>query len=149
MYVLMLRLGWLDTFWPLIVPFFADAFGLFMMKQYMQTLPTSLIDAARLDGCSEFKIFRRIVLPLSKSGLAVLSLFTFVGHWNSFLWPLLMLRKNDMQTLQVGLASMRQSSFDVQLVMASAAFAAIPPIAIFLLLQRHFREGLTVGALKG
>lgn len=149
MYVLMLRLGWIDTYWPLIVPTFADAFAIFLMKQYIQTLPSSLIAAARLDGCSEFKIFWRIVLPLCKSGLAVLTIFTFVGHWNSFLWPLLMVRRTEMQTLQVGLASLRQSSFDMQLLMASAAFAALPTIIVFLIFQRFFLEGLNVGALKG
>lgn len=149
MYALMLRLGWLDTFWPLIIPAFGDAFAVFLMKQFMQTLPSSLIDAARMDGSSEWKIFWRIVLPLARPGLAVLTIFTFVGHWNSFLWPLLMLRHNDMYTLQVGLASMRSSMGNMQLLMAAAAFTAIPMILIFILFQRYFLEGLTIGALKG
>lgn len=149
MYVLMLRLNWIDTYWPLIVPSFADAFAVFLMKQYIQTLPSSLISAARLDACSEFKIFWKIVLPLCKSGLAVLTIFTFVGHWNSFLWPLLMVRRTEMQTLQVGLASLRQNSFDMQFLMASAAFAALPTIIVFLIFQRYFLEGLNVGAMKG
>lgn len=149
MYALMIRLGWLDTFWPLIIPAFGDAFAVFLMKQFMQTLPSSLIDAARMDACSEWKIFWRIVLPLARPGLAVLTIFTFVGHWNSFLWPLLMLRHNDMYTLQVGLASMRSSMGNMQLLMAAAAFTAIPMILVFALFQRYFLEGLTIGALKG
>ncbi len=149
MYALMLRLGWLDSFWPLIVPSFGDAFAVFLMKQFMQTLPSSLIDAARMDGSSEWKIFWRIVLPLARPGLAVLTIFTFVGHWNSFLWPLLMLRHNDMYTLQVGLASMRSSLGNMQLLMAAAAFTAIPMVLVFILFQRYFLEGLTIGALKG
>lgn len=149
MYALMLRLNWLDTFWPLVVPAFGDAFAVFLMKQFMQTLPSSLIDAARMDGCAEWKIFWRIVLPLARPGLAVLTIFTFVGHWNSFLWPLLMLRHQDMYTLQVGLASMRSSLGNMQLLMAAAAFTAIPMILVFALFQRYFLEGLTIGALKG
>jgi multiple sugar transport system permease protein len=149
MYALMLRLGWVDTFWPLIIPAFGDAFAIFLMKQFMQTLPSSLIDAARIDGTSEWKIFWRIVLPLAKPGLAVLTIFTFVSHWNSFLWPLLMLRQNEMYTLQVGLASMRSSMGNMQLLMAAAAFTAIPMVVVFALFQRYFLEGLTIGAMKG
>lgn len=150
MYAMMVRLGWLDTYWPLIMPSLAGAFGVFLMKQFMQTIPSSLIDAARMDACSEFKIFWRVVLPLAKSGLAVLTIFVFVGQWNDFLWPLLILRQQNMQTLQVGLASLRFATFmDPQLLMASAAFAAVPTIIVFIFFQRYFLEGLTIGALKG
>lgn len=148
-YALMLRLDWIDTFWPLIIPSLGSAYGVFLLKQYMQRLPSSLVDAARLDGCSELKIFWRIILPLAKPGLAVLTIFTFVGHWNSFIGPLLYLRRPELYTLQVGLADMRASVLDMQFVMAAAGFTAIPMIVVFLIFQRYFMHGLTIGGVKG
>jgi multiple sugar transport system permease protein len=119
------------------------------MKQFIQTLPSSLIDAARLDATSEFGIYWKVILPLAKPGLAVLGIFSFTGTWNSFLWPLLVAPNTDMFTIQVGLAFLRSSPLDWGMLMAGTSAAAVPMIVVFLLFQRYFMRGLTIGALKG
>lgn len=149
LFILIRNFGWYDTYLALIVPSLSGAFGIFLMKQYMSTLPSSLIDAARLDGCSEFRIFRKVVLPMAKPALAVLGIFTFITNWNSFIWPLIMTSGESMRTLPVGLVTTRGSAFDFGMVMAGATFAAIPVVIVFLLFQQYFEKGLTVGALKG
>lgn len=150
LYVMAYRLGWIDTYQGLIIPSLGSAFGIFLMKQYMQTLPSSLIDAARMDACTEFGIFWRIVMPLAKPGIAVLAIFMFMQNWNEFFWPLVATTKVEMRTLQVGLSIYRyqfEARFASQ--MAGAVIAAIPMIIVFLGLQRYFMKGLTIGAIKG
>lgn len=150
LYLLMSKLGFLDSFRGLVLPGLAGPFGVFLMKQYISTLPSELIDAAKIDGCSEWGIFQKIVLPLSKPGLAVLAIFTFVGQWNSFTWPLIVTSSSAMRTLPVGLALLQEEvPMQFALLMAGATYAAIPMLIVFLLFQRYFLEGVTVGALKG
>jgi multiple sugar transport system permease protein len=119
------------------------------MKQFMQTLPSSLIDSARVDACPEWRIFLRVVLPMAKPGIAVLAIFTFMGYWNGFFWPLIVTQTSEMRTLTVGLTSVRYGSFDYGSLMAGSLVAAAPMFLVFLVFQRYFLKGLTVGAVKG
>jgi len=139
----------INTYWGLIIPGIFSAYGVFLMRQVIKTLPTELIEAATIDGASEFRIYTQIVLPLSKPGLAVLGIFTFVGNWNDFFWPLVLLNDSKMYTLPVGLPTLQGQWTDYGLMMAGATLAALPTIAIFLLFQRYFLQGITVGAIKG
>jgi len=149
-YILMSKLRFVNTYWGLILPSIAAPFGVFLMKQFMQTLPGEIIDAGKIDGASEFGIYTRLVLPLSKPALAVLGIFTFVSEWNDFLWPLVITNSSEMRTLQVGLAMLQEEvPMAFGLLMAGATYAAIPITIVFLIFQRYFLTGLTVGALKG
>lgn len=153
LYMMVAWLGWLNTYQGLIVPALASAGAMFLMKQAMTTLPTELLDAACIDGASEPRIFWQIVLPLSKPGIAVLSIFTFVSVWNEFTWPLFVTSQRAMRTFQVGLTILYQTEYTHDshygLLMAGASIAAIPIIILFLFLQRYFLQGVTLGALKG
>ena len=150
LYIIINRLNWTSTYWALIVPSLSFPFSIFLMKQYLQTLPSELIDAARIDGCSEFGIFLKIIIPLAKSGMAVLSIFIFMGTWNDFLWPLIVTNKEIMFTLQVGLSSIQTVFYrDYGLLMAGAAYSTIPMFIVFFLAQKYFVKGITIGALKG
>ena len=149
-YVIMSKLKWLDTYYALIVPGMAGAFGIFLMKQFLQTLPTELMEAATIDGCSEFQTFTRIIMPLAKPGMAVLGIFSFMGSWNSFLWPLIMTNSSKMRLLQPGLASLQLEMYtDIGIQMAGAAISSLPMLIIFFSLQKYFLQGITVGAVKG
>jgi multiple sugar transport system permease protein len=139
----------LNSLWALIIPSAFSAFGVFLMRQTIKTLPTELIEAAKMDGCSEFGVYWRIILPLIKPGLAVLGIFTFVNSWNDFLWPLIVLNDPDMYTLQVGLPTLQGQWTDYGLVMAASSIAALPTVIMFLALQRYFLQGITIGAIKG
>jgi multiple sugar transport system permease protein len=149
LYSLILRADLLNTYWALILPALGSPFSIFLMKQFMSTLPSSLIDAARMDGCSEFGIYWKVILPLAKPGLAVLGIFSFTGTWNSFIWPLLAAPDPKMTTIQVGLTLLRFGLLDWGMLMAGASAAAIPVILVFLAFQRYFMRGLTIGAMKG
>lgn len=148
LYSLMVNWDWLNTFQGLILPPLGTAYYTFLMKQYMQSLPSSLIDAARIDAASELGIFFKIIVPLSLPGLAVMGVFSFVNSWNAFIWPLLMGSRQDMFTIQVGLVWLRYGPLDWGMLMAGASAAAVPVIIIFLLFQRYVVRGLTVGAIK-
>jgi multiple sugar transport system permease protein len=139
----------INTYWGLIVPGLFSAYGVFLMRQVIKTLPSELTDAAKIDGCNEFQIYSKVILPLSKPGLAVLGIFTFVGNWNDFFWPLVLLNDSKMYTLPVGLPTLQGQWTDYGLLMAGATLAALPTIVIFLLFQRYFLQGITVGAIKG
>ena len=150
LYELILRFGFLDSIKALVFPPLAAVWGTFLLKQFIQTLPTELIDSGRIDGASEWKIFSHIILPISKPGIAVLGIFTFVGHWNDFMWPLVVLKSPSKYTIQLGLSAFRfEHTTAFGPMMAGATLAALPMVIIFFLLQRYFMEGLTVGALKG
>lgn len=150
MYELMIKLGFLDSFKALIFPPLAAVWGTFLLKQFMQTLPSELIDSGRVDGASEWQIFSKIIVPIAKPGLAVLGIFTFVSHWNDFMWPLVVLKDAQKYTIQLGLSAFRfEHTTAYGPMMAGATIAALPMVLIFLSLQRYFLEGLTVGALKG
>ncbi len=140
----------INTHLAIIIPQLVGAFGIFMMRQYIASLPSELLDAARIDGASEFMTFTRIILPLTGPALAVLGIFIFVANWNSFLWPLIVLNSPAKFTLQVGLSTLQdQYVTDYGILMAGAAIAAIPMIAVFFAFGKHMTKGLTVGALKG
>ena len=139
-----------DTYIALIVPTLVTTANVFLARQFMQSLPSTLIDAARIDACSEPMIFWKVILPMAKPGLAVLGIFTFVANWNSFFWPFLVTNSNSMRTLQVGLTSFRyQYTADYGAMMAGAVLTAIPMFIIFLALQKYFLRGITIGAVKG
>jgi len=151
LFIIMSKIGWLDSYLALIVPFMAPAFGIFLMRQFMVgSVPNELLDAGRIDGSSEFGLFFRIVLPLARPAIGALSIFTFLGSWNSFLWPLIILRSSAKFTLPIGLANMLSLYQDQYgMVMAGAFFVALPMILLFVAMQRQFIAGLTVGAVKG
>jgi multiple sugar transport system permease protein len=150
LYLLVRQYGLINNVWGVILPGFADVFGIFLMRQYIQTLPSELEEAARIDGCSEPGIFWRIILPLSKPAIAALAIFAFVRSWNAFLWPLIVLQKTSTYTLPVGVASLQEEFvIDYGIIFAGAALAAVPMIIFFLLFQRYFIEGVRLGALKG
>lgn len=150
LYITMSKLGFINTYYGLVLPAIAAPFGVFLMKQFMSSLPTELIEAAKIDGCSEWGTFTKIILPLSKPGLAVLGIFTFVGQWNEFVWPLIITNTSAMRTLPIGLTLLQEEvPMQYGLLMAGATFAAIPMLVIFFSFQRYFLKGVTVGALKG
>jgi multiple sugar transport system permease protein len=153
LYKLMANLGLVNTYPGLIAPGLAAPFGAFLMRQFIQTLPSELMDAARIDGCSEPGVFWRIVLPLAKPGMAVLGIFVFMGQWNSLLWPLVITSSQDMRTLVVGftIAASSQSELHVNFgaMMAASTYMAVPMLVVFFAFQRYFLRGITIGAIKG
>src|SRR5690606_28331507 len=150
LFLVVTRLGLVDTYLGLLLPLMAAPFAIFLMKQFIQTQVGELIDAARVDGASEPRIFWEVVLPLVRPGLAFLGIVTFVAQWNSFVWPLVVTRSSGMRTLQVGLVLIReQEPLFFGLQMAAAMLAAVPVIVVFFAFQRYFLRGVTVGALKG
>ncbi len=138
-----------NTYLGLILPALASPIGIFMMRQFIETLPGDLENAARLDGCSEFQIFRRVILPLVRPGLVVLGVFTFMTQWTSYLWPLVIGTREEMFTLTVGVQSLR-SLFTVNwgVLSAGAVLSMLPLVLVFLFLQRYFIAGSIAGALK-
>ncbi|GHO64746.1 sugar ABC transporter permease [Ktedonobacter sp. SOSP1-52] len=150
MYLVTRNLHLLNTLWAVILPGFASVFGIFLMRQYIQTLPSELMDAARIDGCGEPGVFWHVILPLSRPAIGALAIFTFVRHWNDFLWPLIVLNDSSAYTLPVGVAGLQgEFTTDYGIIFAGAALAALPMIIFFLIFQRYFLEGVRMGALKG
>ncbi len=143
LYLVVRKLGWLDSYSGLIVPFGVQGFGIFLMRQYMLSLPDALLDAARLDGASEWRVYRDIALPLSAPALAALAVFTFLDSWNLFLWPLVIASSPAHWTVQVGIADFFQRySPRPELLMASSALAMLPMIGLFVALRRFFTTGV-------
>ncbi len=142
--------GWLDSYPGLIVPALGGGFTVFLLRQFFMTLPRELEDAARIDGCSEFAIFSRIILPLSKPVLAVVAIFNFQGSWNDFLWPLVIVQSDRMRTIQLGLTLFHsQHTVDWGVLMAGTAIATFPTVAIFLAAQQYFVQGIALTGIKG
>lgn len=144
-------LHWHNSFWAVILPQVSAPVGIFLMKQYIQSLPTQLEDAARIDGCTEPGIFARVILPLSKPILAVWATFTFIGAWKAFLWPLIITDDQNMYMLEVGLKTLQFSAGprNVGVVMCAALLASIPMVLIFFTFQKYLTKGLTIGGVKG
>ena len=140
------RLGLFNTYWALIIPVLASPFGIFMMRQFIMSLPSELIESAKIDGASELRIFGAIIVPLSTPAMAALGIFTVINNWNNFLWPLIVLRSNTMRTLVVGLATV-QSEFNINygLVMAGSVLTVLPMLVLYILFQPYFVEGLRMG----
>lgn len=149
-FILMSKLGLNNTHLALILLQAFSAFGVFMMKQFYQGIPDELCEAARIDGMSEYGIWARIMLPLSKPAIATLIIFTFVGTWNDFLGPMIYLTKTELKTIQIGLRMfITQYSSEYGLIMAGSVVTLIPVLVIFLIMQKNFVQGISVSGLKG
>jgi ABC-type glycerol-3-phosphate transport system permease component len=147
---LMVALGWFNSFWALILPQAVGAFGVFLMRQYTLGVPRELMDAARIDGASELGIYRLIVLPLVRPGLAVLGILTVTASWNDFVWPLIVATRPSMFVLNVGLGSLiGPYNYEYGMLLAGSFLATLPIVAVFLFFSRQLIEGLTAGAFKG
>mgnify|MGYP000923704957 FL=1 len=150
LYVMMVRWQWVDSFKGLLAPGLMSAYGLFLMRQFMSGIPTDLIQASRIDGCSEFGIFTRIILPLSKPALSALGIFTFMWNWDSFLWPLVIVDSERCKTLPIALAMFTGQYFtQYELVMAASTIAVLPVLLVFFTFQRQIIEGITLTGIKG
>jgi multiple sugar transport system permease protein len=142
-------LGWIDTYYALIVPGLASAFGTFLLRQFFLTIPRDLEDAASLDGCSRFGILWRIILPLARPALATLAVFTFMGVFNDFLWALVVVSSEEMKTVQLGLAIFRDRyQTDWGQLMAASVTATLPILIVFFFAQRYFIRGITLSGMK-
>ena len=149
LYLLIFKLGMYDTYWALILPFLVNPIGIFLVRQYVETLPTSMEEAARIDGAGEFKIVFKIVMPLCKPALAVLAIQVFLTNWNSFLFPFILTSSESVRTLPVGLALYQgHQAIDWPHLMAGSSLAVVPVLVVFLLFQRHIVSGITAGAVK-
>jgi len=149
-FILSNNLNWVDTYWGIMFPGVITAFGTFLMKQFMEGVPSELLDAARMDGVSEFGLFWRIALPLVKPALAALCIFTFLGNWNAFLWPVIITEKMDMRTVPVGLSFFSgEAGSSWELIMAGASMATVPVLIVFLFFQRQIIKGIALTGLKG
>lgn len=151
-YVLFRIIGWLDSYYPLIVPAFfgGGAFNIFLLRQFFMKLPLELDDAARIDGCSTFGIFRRILLPQSRPALGVIAIFLFMAHWNDFFGPLIYLNSADKYTLALGLNLFRGTQYTAwHLLMAASTMTAIPCIVLYFVAQRYFIQGIVFTGIKG
>jgi multiple sugar transport system permease protein len=142
--------GWLDSYWGLIMPGVVSAFGIFLLRQYMVSIPDELLDAARIDGANEFSIYFRVVLPLCGPALAATGIFTFQGAWEDFFWPLIIVSSPDKYTAPLGLALFvveKRTEWDV--LFAGSVIATLPMIIVFIIFQRRFIQGISVSGLKG
>ena len=151
MYIVFNKLGWINTFKPLIVPFFfGTPFYIFLLRQFFMTIPMELSDAAKIDGCSEFRIYCQIILPLAIPALAVVALFQFIGVWNDFLGPLIYLRDQSKFTLSLGLQQF-QSGYHTEwaMLMAAATMVTMPIIVLFFFTQKTFLQGISLTGIKG
>jgi multiple sugar transport system permease protein len=149
-YTMSVRLGWIDTYWGIMFPGLTSAFGVFLMRQFMTGVPDELLDAARIDGLSEFGLFARIALPLVRPALAALCIFTFLGNWNAFIWPLIVIQTPAMRTLPVGIALFSGEAGSAwHLIMAASSLAVLPVLAVFVILQRQIIEGVVLTGLRG
>jgi alpha-1,4-digalacturonate transport system permease protein len=143
------QLGWVNTWWGVLVPRAAEAFGIFMVRQFMVSIPDELIEAARLDGAGEFEIFRKIILPISWPVIAVLTIFTFMWRWNDFSWPLVVLHDQASYTVPLGLNLMKGLYFtDWTGIMSMSLVSILPMLLIFVFFQRYFVQGIASSGLK-
>jgi multiple sugar transport system permease protein len=149
LFLIVKQLDWLNSYPGLIVPFLVDGFGVFLMRQYMLSIPSELIDAARIDGASEFRIFWMIVMPLCKPALVALAVFTFREAWDMYIWPLIIITKDSLRTLPLGI-SLFMSSYGTSWdqLMAVAVLGTLPMILLFFFLQRAFIQGIAATGLK-
>lgn len=150
LFLLLKHMGLVNTYGGVIVPAMAGIFGIYLVRQYARTIPDELIEAARVDGAGEFHIFVTIVVPLLRPVLASLAIFTFLGCWNDFMWPLIVLADAELQTLPVALASLsREHVQDNEMMMAGSVVTVLPVLVLFLALQKHYLQGLLLGSIKG
>ncbi|MGI8906324.1 MAG: carbohydrate ABC transporter permease [Candidatus Sumerlaeaceae bacterium] len=145
------KLGFYNTYAALIIPGIVSAFGIFLVRQYMENIPDDMIAAARVDGASDFQVYRKIVLPTARPVLAALAVFRFIYQWNTYLYPLVLTNKDSMKTLQLGIATMEDvhGTVDYGMQMAGSALAVVPILLVYAFMQKHFIAGITMGSAKG
>lgn len=148
-YLMSTEFGWVDTYWGILFPGIISAFGIFLMKQFLETIPNDLLDAARVDGMNEFSIFFRVAVPQVKPALSALCIFAFLGNWNAYLWPLIVIGSPELRTLPVGMAFFAgEFEKNWNLVMAASTITALPLIILFLFLQRYIIKGVVLTGMK-
>jgi len=146
------QLGWINTYQGLIFPSITSAYGIFLMRQFIFSVPDELLDAARIDGAPEPMIYWRIIIPLTRPALATLGTFTFIGSWNAFLWPLLVINSRELYTVPLGLNTLRifaSEQRNLNLLMSGTVLSVVPTLILFIFLQRYFIQGITLTGLKG
>lgn len=149
-FILMRKLGWLNSYNSLIIPVMAGAFGVFLCRQFIMSIPDDLVDAAKMDGCGEFTIYRLVILPLIKPVLATLAIFTFLQQWNSFIWPLIVINSSSMRTLPLALSVLNgQFGTRFAMTMAGAVVTTAPMLIAFLVFRKYFVKGIAMTGLKG
>ena len=149
-FILIKWLGWIDSYQGLIVPRVMTPLGIFLMRQFLQTLPRELEEAARIDGAGRLQILMRVLVPLSGPAVATLAIFTFTASWNEFFWPLIVVQSSEMWTIQLLIAAMKQAEvIDWGVVMAVVTMSIVPTVAIYVMLQRYFVRGIAMSGLKG
>jgi multiple sugar transport system permease protein len=150
LFLMLKQMGLVNSYAGALVPWLASVLGIFLVRQYALTIPDELLEAARIDGAGELRIFTVVVFPLLKPIVVTLAVLTFLGSWNDFMWPLIVLTSHDVQTLPVALAALsREHVQDVELMMAGAVITVLPVLLLFLALQRYYVQGLLVGSVKG
>lgn len=149
-FILMKWFGWIDTYQGLIVPRIMAPLGIFLMRQFLQSLPKELEEAARIDGCSRLKTLTHVLLPLTGPAVATLAIFTFTASWNEFFWPLLVVQSTEMWTIQLLIAQLKAAEVtDWGMVMAIVSLSVLPTVLIYVMLQRYFVKGIAISGLKG
>ena len=149
-YLMSAKLGWLNTYWGIMFPGLMTAFGTFLMKQFFEGVPNDFLEAARVDGLNEFTIWWKIAMPMVVPAISALAIFTFLGNWTAFFWPLIVTTSKELYTLPVGISSFSaEASIQWELIMTGAAIGTIPTLLVFLLLQRYIVRGVMLAGLKG
>ncbi|HTV69851.1 MAG TPA: carbohydrate ABC transporter permease [Rhizobiaceae bacterium] len=149
-YLMSAQFGWIDTYWGIMFPGMMTAFGTFLMKQFFETIPDDFLEAARIDGLNEFQIWWKVAMPLVTPALSALAIFTFLGNWTAFFWPLIVTTSSELYTLPVGLSSFAVAeSIQWEKIMTGVSLATIPTLLVFLLLQRFIVRGVMLAGLKG
>ncbi len=148
-FLIVKHLGWLNSFWALMIPNLAMPFGIFLCRQYIMSIPDGLIEAARIDGCNELLIYWHVIVPLISPALATLAIFTFLSQWNSFVWPLVIVQSSDMRTVPLIMAVLTgQFSANFAMVMAGALVVTLPMLLVFMMFQRQFIKGVFLTSIK-
>ena len=149
LYELTIKFGWSDSYAGLIIPMICNPFGIFMIRQFMKGVPSELMYAARIDGCREFRIYRQVILPLLRAPISALGIFYFMWNWDSFLWPLLVVKSEWMRTLPLGLAAFGEANYTrYHLVMAGSVFAVLPVLLVYAFVQKQIIKGVALTGLK-
>jgi multiple sugar transport system permease protein len=149
-YIMSNKLGWVNSYWGIMFPGMMTGFGTFLMRQFFQGVPDELLDAGRIDGLNEFQLWWKIAMPLVKPAISALAIFTFLGNWNAFLWPLIVTSQTELYTLPVGLAFFSgEFQTEWEMVMTGASVATIPVLIVFLIFQKQIVKGIALSGLKG
>jgi multiple sugar transport system permease protein len=150
LFLMLNKMGFINSYIGVMIPGMASIFGIFLMRQYMLSIPDSLIDAARIDGASDFRLYWKLIIPLCKPIFVTLAIFTFMGTWNDFLWPLIVMTDDTMYTLPVALANlMGEHAQDTELMMAGSVLTILPVMIVFMVLQKYYIRGIMMGSVKG